>query len=68
MNACDDHRHMARAIRLAAKGLYTTHPNPRVGCVLVKQGEVVGEGYHRRAGEPHAERNALALAGDMARR
>ena len=67
MNSSDDHRHMARAIRLAARGLYTTHPNPRVGCVLVKQGEVVGEGYHRRAGEPHAERNALAMAGDKAR-
>jgi diaminohydroxyphosphoribosylaminopyrimidine deaminase/5-amino-6-(5-phosphoribosylamino)uracil reductase len=58
---------MARAIRLARQGLFTTHPNPRVGCVLVKQGEVIGEGYHRRAGEPHAERNALAMAGDAAR-
>jgi len=67
MSSADDHRFMTRAIRLAARGLYTTHPNPRVGCVLVKQGEVVGEGYHRRAGEPHAERNALALAGDKAR-
>jgi diaminohydroxyphosphoribosylaminopyrimidine deaminase/5-amino-6-(5-phosphoribosylamino)uracil reductase len=57
---------MARAIQLARKGLYTTHPNPRVGCVLVRQGEVVGEGYHRRAGEPHAERNALAEAGERA--
>jgi diaminohydroxyphosphoribosylaminopyrimidine deaminase / 5-amino-6-(5-phosphoribosylamino)uracil reductase len=67
MSSADDQRFMTRAIRLAARGLYTTHPNPRVGCVLVKQGEVVGEGYHRRAGEPHAERNALALAGDKAR-
>ena len=58
---------MARAIRLAARGLYTTDPNPRVGCVLVRDGEVVGEGWHRRAGEPHAERIALAAAGERAR-
>ncbi|MCU7906288.1 MAG: bifunctional diaminohydroxyphosphoribosylaminopyrimidine deaminase/5-amino-6-(5-phosphoribosylamino)uracil reductase RibD [Candidatus Thiodiazotropha sp. (ex Epidulcina cf. delphinae)] len=58
---------MARAISLARQGLYTTHPNPRVGCLLVREGEVVGEGYHRRAGEPHAERNALAMAGEAAR-
>ncbi len=57
---------MARAMQLAERGRYTTHPNPRVGCVLVRQGEVVGEGYHRRAGEPHAERNALAMAGELA--
>ncbi len=67
MSSDVDHRHMARAIQLARKGLYTTHPNPRVGCVLVRQGEVVGEGFHRRAGEPHAERNALAQAGERAR-
>jgi diaminohydroxyphosphoribosylaminopyrimidine deaminase/5-amino-6-(5-phosphoribosylamino)uracil reductase len=66
MSSDSDHRHMARAIRLARKGLYSTHPNPRVGCVLVKSGKVVGEGYHRRAGEPHAERNALADAGTQA--
>jgi len=54
-----DHENMARAIQLAKKGQYTTHPNPRVGCVIVKNGEVVGEGYHHRAGEPHAEINAL---------
>ncbi|WXG58996.1 MAG: bifunctional diaminohydroxyphosphoribosylaminopyrimidine deaminase/5-amino-6-(5-phosphoribosylamino)uracil reductase RibD [Candidatus Sedimenticola sp. (ex Thyasira tokunagai)] len=58
---------MARALRLAERGLYTTHPNPRVGCVLVRGGEVVGEGYHRRAGGPHAERFALAAAGGLAR-
>jgi diaminohydroxyphosphoribosylaminopyrimidine deaminase / 5-amino-6-(5-phosphoribosylamino)uracil reductase len=58
-----DHRYMARALQLARRGLYTTHPNPRVGCVLVKAGNIIGEGYHRRAGEPHAERNALAEAG-----
>jgi len=50
---------MARAIKLAEKGKYTTHPNPRVGCVLVKEGEIIGEGYHQRAGGPHAEINAL---------
>lgn len=59
---------MARAIRLARLGLYTTNPNPRVGCVLVRDREIVGEGYHRRAGEPHAERNALAAAGERARK
>ena len=58
---------MARAIRLAWKGLYTTDPNPRVGCVLVRDGEIVGEGWHRKAGEPHAERLALAAAGEKAR-
>ncbi len=62
-----DHHHMARALRLAERGLYTTDPNPRVGCVLVKDGRVVGEGWHRKAGEPHAERIALAVAGDAAR-
>lgn len=58
---------MARAIRLARLGLFSTDPNPRVGCVLVRDGRVVGEGYHRRAGAPHAERNALAAAGEQAR-
>ncbi|QEA39174.1 bifunctional diaminohydroxyphosphoribosylaminopyrimidine deaminase/5-amino-6-(5-phosphoribosylamino)uracil reductase RibD [Pistricoccus aurantiacus] len=58
---------MARALRLAYRGLYTTDPNPRVGCVLVKQDRLVGEGYHKRAGEPHAEINALRQAGDNAR-
>ncbi|RTZ73682.1 MAG: bifunctional diaminohydroxyphosphoribosylaminopyrimidine deaminase/5-amino-6-(5-phosphoribosylamino)uracil reductase RibD [Gammaproteobacteria bacterium] len=62
-----DHESMARAIRLAWKGLYTTDPNPRVGCVLVRDGEIVGEGWHRKAGEPHAERIALAAAGEKAR-
>ncbi|MEW8028920.1 MAG: bifunctional diaminohydroxyphosphoribosylaminopyrimidine deaminase/5-amino-6-(5-phosphoribosylamino)uracil reductase RibD, partial [Candidatus Thiodiazotropha sp.] len=58
-----DQRFMARAIQLARLGWYSTHPNPRVGCLIVKEGEVIAEGYHRRAGEPHAERNALAKAG-----
>lgn len=67
MSRAEDYRQMARALRLAERGRYTTHPNPRVGCVLVKEGRRVGEGYHRRAGEPHAERNALAMAGVAAR-
>ncbi|WP_340331307.1 bifunctional diaminohydroxyphosphoribosylaminopyrimidine deaminase/5-amino-6-(5-phosphoribosylamino)uracil reductase RibD [Vreelandella gomseomensis] len=62
-----DHCNMAQALALAARGLYTTDPNPRVGCVIVRDGEVVGEGFHRRAGEAHAEIHALAAAGDRAR-
>ena len=62
-----DRVHMARAIRLAVLGLYTAEPNPRVGCVLVRDGEVVGEGWHQRTGGPHAERLALAMAGARAR-
>ncbi|MDO6459811.1 bifunctional diaminohydroxyphosphoribosylaminopyrimidine deaminase/5-amino-6-(5-phosphoribosylamino)uracil reductase RibD [Granulosicoccaceae sp. 1_MG-2023] len=58
---------MARAIRLARHGLYTTEPNPRVGCVLVKNGRIVGEGFHARAGQGHAEVQALADAGSDAR-
>jgi diaminohydroxyphosphoribosylaminopyrimidine deaminase/5-amino-6-(5-phosphoribosylamino)uracil reductase len=50
---------MARALELAARGLNTTTPNPRVGCVLVRNGEIIGEGWHEKAGEPHAEINAL---------
>ena len=62
-----DAHYMARAIELARKGLYTTHPNPRVGCVIVRDGQVVGEGWHVRAGEPHAEVYALRAAGELAR-
>ena len=58
---------MARALQLAARGLFTTTPNPRVGCVIVKDGRVVGEGWHQRAGMPHAEIHALAAAADAAR-
>ncbi|MGB0937384.1 MAG: bifunctional diaminohydroxyphosphoribosylaminopyrimidine deaminase/5-amino-6-(5-phosphoribosylamino)uracil reductase RibD [Colwellia sp.] len=58
----EDHQYMARAIRLAKKGHYTTSPNPRVGCVLVNAGKVIGEGFHFRAGEGHAEVNAIAQA------
>ncbi|MGK9066540.1 bifunctional diaminohydroxyphosphoribosylaminopyrimidine deaminase/5-amino-6-(5-phosphoribosylamino)uracil reductase RibD [Stutzerimonas chloritidismutans] len=62
-----DHAWMARALQLARKGLYSTHPNPRVGCVIVKDGVPVGEGWHVRAGEPHAEVHALRQAGEAAR-
>jgi diaminohydroxyphosphoribosylaminopyrimidine deaminase/5-amino-6-(5-phosphoribosylamino)uracil reductase len=58
---------MARALELARRGLHTTHPNPRVGCVIVRDGAVVGEGFHERAGGPHAEIAALAQAGARAR-
>ncbi len=55
---------MSRAIMLAKRGIYTTAPNPNVGCVIVRNGEIVGEGYHHRAGEPHAEVHAIRMAGD----
>lgn len=58
----DDERYMARAMQLAERGLYTTDPNPRVGCVLVKDGNIVGEGWHVRVGGPHAEVEALRAA------
>jgi diaminohydroxyphosphoribosylaminopyrimidine deaminase/5-amino-6-(5-phosphoribosylamino)uracil reductase len=57
---------MGRALQLAGRGLYTTDPNPRVGCVLARGEEVVGEGWHVRAGGPHAEINALRAAGERA--
>jgi diaminohydroxyphosphoribosylaminopyrimidine deaminase/5-amino-6-(5-phosphoribosylamino)uracil reductase len=63
----DERRYMARAIALAWRGLGTTEPNPRVGCVIVRDGAVVGEGWHVRAGEPHAEVHALRAAGGLAR-
>ncbi|HRO58868.1 MAG TPA: bifunctional diaminohydroxyphosphoribosylaminopyrimidine deaminase/5-amino-6-(5-phosphoribosylamino)uracil reductase RibD [Burkholderiaceae bacterium] len=62
-----DHEHMSRALELAARGLRTSTPNPRVGCVIVRDGRVVGEGWHERAGEPHAEVLALAQANGAAR-
>ncbi|ROO41279.1 bifunctional diaminohydroxyphosphoribosylaminopyrimidine deaminase/5-amino-6-(5-phosphoribosylamino)uracil reductase RibD [Pseudomonas sp. 7SR1] len=62
-----DARYMARALELARRGHYTTHPNPRVGCVIVRDGQIVGEGWHVRAGEPHAEVHALRAAGELAR-
>ncbi len=57
---------MARALRLAERGRLSTHPNPRVGCVIVRAGEIVGEGAHLRAGEGHAEVHALTMAGSQA--
>jgi diaminohydroxyphosphoribosylaminopyrimidine deaminase/5-amino-6-(5-phosphoribosylamino)uracil reductase len=62
----DDHKFMAKALKLAEKGRNTTHPNPRVGCVITRNGVLVGKGYHEFAGEPHAEINALKDAGRYA--
>ena len=62
-----DTEYMQRALRLAERGLFTTDPNPRVGCVIVRDGRIVGEGWHRRAGEPHAEILALHEAGELAK-
>ncbi len=62
-----DHEMMARALRLAELGLNSTTPNPRVGCVIVNNGQIVGEGWHRRAGEEHAEVHALRAAAGWAR-
>ena len=62
-----NHGMMARALQLAERGLWTATPNPRVGCVLVRAGAIVGEGWHERAGEAHAEIHALRAAGDRAR-
>ncbi|WP_430387963.1 bifunctional diaminohydroxyphosphoribosylaminopyrimidine deaminase/5-amino-6-(5-phosphoribosylamino)uracil reductase RibD [Dyella sp. 20L07] len=61
-----DHAHMAHALRLAEHGLFTTQPNPRVGCVIAHGQQVVGAGFHQRAGEPHAEVYALREAGEQA--
>ena len=62
-----DEAAMRRALELAQRGLYTTQPNPRVGAVLARDEEIVGEGWHERAGEPHAEPIAIRAAGDRAR-
>lgn len=62
-----DHQWMAAALKLAKQGIYSTSPNPRVGCILVKDGKSIGEGWHQKAGEPHAEVLALRAAGDSAR-
>ncbi|MDO6563053.1 bifunctional diaminohydroxyphosphoribosylaminopyrimidine deaminase/5-amino-6-(5-phosphoribosylamino)uracil reductase RibD [Amphritea sp. 1_MG-2023] len=62
-----DHTYMSRAVSIAWQGLYTTEPNPRVGCVLVKDGKLIAEGYHRKAGEGHAEVNALRNAAGQAK-
>jgi len=63
----EDRQHMARAIRLARNGAFTADPNPIVGCVIVNNGSVVGEGWHAIAGQAHAEVNALNAAGDQAK-
>lgn len=65
--SAEDFRLMAHALQLAERGLWTTSPNPRVGCVLARGSEIVGEGWHERAGEPHAEVHALRQAGELAR-
>lgn len=67
MFSAADHEFMARALQLARKGLFTTTPNPRVGCVVVQDSMIVGEGWHARAGEAHAEAHALLAAGAQAR-
>lgn len=66
MNGEQDRRYLARAIELASNGIYTTDPNPRVGCVIVKNEQVIAEGWHERAGGPHAEIMALDKAGPEA--
>ncbi|MGA1664966.1 MAG: bifunctional diaminohydroxyphosphoribosylaminopyrimidine deaminase/5-amino-6-(5-phosphoribosylamino)uracil reductase RibD [Burkholderiaceae bacterium] len=62
-----DVSYMRQALELAERGLFSTTPNPRVGCVIVREQQVVGQGWHVRAGEPHAEVHALAEAGEAAR-
>lgn len=65
--SANDHTLMARALRLAERGAWTTRPNPMVGCVIAHGDQVVGEGWHQRKGEPHAEVFALEAAGDRAK-
>lgn len=67
MFTAEDRCHMARALELAQRGLFSTTPNPRVGCVIVRDGRVVGEGWHEKSGAPHAEVHALRAAGESAR-
>ncbi|OSN10366.1 bifunctional diaminohydroxyphosphoribosylaminopyrimidine deaminase/5-amino-6-(5-phosphoribosylamino)uracil reductase [Lonsdalea iberica] len=66
MTLPSDEFYMARALELARRGRFTTAPNPNVGCVIARDGEIVGEGYHQKAGGPHAEVDALSMAGDRA--
>ena len=63
----EDYLYMARALQLARRGLYTTHPNPRVGCVLVSNNHILAEGWHEYSGGPHAEIIALDKAGSSAK-
>lgn len=63
----EDHKWMARALKLAKKGEFTTSPNPNVGCVIVRDNHLVGEGFHFRTGEPHAEVYAMRMAGEKAK-
>ena len=65
--SADDHTYMTRALQLAEQGLYSTQPNPRVGCVIVKEGKIIGEGAHLKAGDSHAEVFAVQQAGDNAK-
>lgn len=65
--AASDYTHMSHALQLAKNGLFTTSPNPRVGCVIVNNDEMVGIGWHEQAGEAHAEINALRDAGNLAK-
>jgi diaminohydroxyphosphoribosylaminopyrimidine deaminase/5-amino-6-(5-phosphoribosylamino)uracil reductase len=65
--SASDHALMAQALRLAEQGIYTATPNPRVGCVIAKDGAIVGQGAHLKAGEPHAEVHSLRAAGDKAK-
>lgn len=67
MFTASDYRYMSRALQLAERGLFTTSPNPRVGCVIVNHGTIVGEGAHLKAGEPHAEVYALQEAGHLSK-
>lgn len=67
MITSDDYLFMSRALRLAENGLNTTHPNPRVGCVMVRDGQIIGEAWHERAGKPHAELLALQASGGRVR-
>ena len=66
-SSAQDRVWMQRAIELAKRGQYSTKPNPNVGCVIVKDGQLVGEGFHPQAGQPHAEVFALRAAGELAK-
>ena len=66
MFSSDDHAYMSQALQLAERGLYSTSPNPRVGCVIVRDGKIAGSGWHVHTGQSHAEINALNVAGEAA--